>query len=119
RPQARPAPRRVGVPDPRAALRTRRLSAAPTRSDPPAPVAAPRAKSAWALPLRIASAMLFVPLLILLVWRGGAAFLTFVTVQVVLGTLEFYGMMRNKGLEPRLWLGLLRAVALQLLAYRP
>ncbi len=95
------------------------MSGGATRPEP-ADLAAPRrTKSAWALPLRIASGLLFVPLLMLLVWRGGAAFLTFVAVQVVLGVLEFYGMMRNKGLDPRLWLGLLSALGLQWVAYRP
>ena len=83
------------------------------------PGAIARRKSAWALPLRVASALLFVPLLWLLVSRGGAAFFTFVVVQVILGLLEFYGMMRNKGLEPRLWLGLVSGVGVQWIAYRP
>jgi len=94
------------------------LTAGPAQPEP-AQAPAARAKSAWALPLRIGSAALFVPLLFLLVRRGGAAFLTFVAVQVVIGLLEFYGMMRNKGLEPRLWLGLLGAIGLQWIAYRP
>jgi len=95
------------------------LSAGPAAPGPAPDRPASPAKSAWALPLRVASGLLFVPLLILLVWRGGAAFLTFVAVQVVIGLLEFYGMMRNKGLDPRLWLGLLSAIGLQWIAYRP
>ena len=95
------------------------MSAGPAKSEPAGPPAPGRGKSAWALPLRVASGFLFVPLLMLLVWRGGAAWLTFVAVQVVLGLLEFYGMMRNKGLDPRLWLGLAGGVAVQWIAYRP
>ena len=95
------------------------MSTEPARPGASAPPAERPAKSAWALPLRIASALLFVPLLLLLVSRGGAAFLTFVAIQVVLGLLEFYGMMRNKGLEPRLWLGLLSGLGVQWIAYRP
>jgi len=87
--------------------------------EPSGPRVVSPTKSAWSLPLRIASGLLFVPLLMLLVWRGGAAFLTFVAVQVVLGVLEFYSMMRNKGLDPRVWLGLLSALGLQWVAYRP
>lgn len=83
------------------------------------PSAVASRKSAWALPLRVGSGILFVPLLLLLVSRGGAAFFTFVAVQVVIGLLEFYGMMRNKGLDPRLWLGLASGVGVQWIAYRP
>ena len=95
------------------------MSAGPATPEPAGAPAPGRTKSAWALPLRVASGLLFVPLLMLLAWRGGAAWLTFVAVQVVLGMLEFYGMMRNKGLDPRLWLGLAGGLAVQWVAFRP
>jgi phosphatidate cytidylyltransferase len=66
------------------------------------------AKSAsWSLGLRIASGVLFVPLLILLARAGGLAFAGFVAFEVALGLAEFYRMMRGKGLHPYPLLGLL------------
>lgn len=85
-----------------------------------APPAAHAAKpSTWALPWRIASAVLFVPLLWLLARAGGWAFLAFVGVQVTLGMIEFYRMMRAKGLAPSVPLGLAAALGLLWIAYRP
>ncbi len=73
----------------------------------------------WSLGLRIASSVLFVPLLLLLARAGGVAWLGFVAVQTMLGLEEFYRMARAKGLEPVRWLGFLAALALLGLAYRP
>lgn len=73
----------------------------------------------WALGLRVASAVLFVPLLWLLARLGGVAWLGFVALQTTLGLHEFYAMARTKGLEPVRWLGLLGGLALLGLAYRP
>lgn len=75
--------------------------------------------AAWALRLRVASGVLFVPLLILLAGVGGLAFLGFVMVQVGLGLREFYGMMRAKGLRPNTLLGFASAMAVLALVYRP
>ena len=61
----------------------------------------------WSLGLRIASGVLFVPLLVLLAQAGGVAFAGFVALEVSLGLLEFYRMMRGKGLRPYPLLGLL------------
>ena len=57
------------------------------------------------LGLRVASGLLFAPLLILLVRSGGWAFLAFVGLEVTLGLIEFYRMMRAKGLAPFAWFG--------------
>lgn len=88
---------------------------------PHAPEGGPaRAKSsAWSLRLRIASGVLFVPLLILLASVGGLAFLGFVMLQVALGLREFYAMMRAKDLRPNAVLGFASAMALLVLVYRP
>jgi phosphatidate cytidylyltransferase len=89
------------------------------RAEPaPGPEPGPK-RAAWSLPLRVASGLLFVPLLIALAWAGGLPFLVFACVQVVLGAREFYAMMRGKGLVPRARLGLACALALQWIAYRP
>lgn len=80
----------------------------------------PKGKSAsWSLGLRVFSAVLFVPLLILLARAGGLAFLGFVMVQTFMGLLEFYRMMRAKGLRPVVWLGQALALAVVAFAYRP
>lgn len=92
----------------------------PAATGPAGDGAPARAKSsAWALPLRVASGVLFVPLLILLAGVGGVAFLGFVMLQVALGLREFYAMMRAKDLRPNAWLGFASALALLVLVYRP
>jgi hypothetical protein len=61
----------------------------------------------WSLRWRVASGLVFVPLLILLARAaGGIAFTGFVGLQVTLGLIEFYRMMRGKGLEPDARLGI-------------
>ena len=76
-------------------------------------------RTAWALALRIGSGVLFVPLLILLTRIGGLSFLALVAALVVAGLLEFYQMMRHKGLEPTVWFGLATSLALLWVAFRP
>jgi phosphatidate cytidylyltransferase len=68
----------------------------------------------WSLGLRVVSGLLFVPLLMLLAWRGGFAWLGFVALQTVLGLEEFWRMARGKGLEPVRWLGFAAALFLLL-----
>ena len=80
-------------------------------SDPGASEPAPK-RSSWALPLRVASGLAFVPLLIFLAWIGGLAFLAFVAVQVTIGLIEFYAMMSRRGLRPYRRLGVLASLAL-------
>lgn len=75
--------------------------------------------SAWSLRLRVVSAVLFVPLLVLLADVGGLAFLGFVALQAVIGLNEFYAMMRAKDLRPNALLGFTAALAVLGLAYRP
>ena len=76
----------------------------------PLPATAPPKASGWSLRLRVVSAILFVPLLILLARAGGFAFTGFVALQVFLGIGEFYRMMRGKGLHPSALLGTLTAL---------
>lgn len=98
------------------------MTAAPApepAGDAPGPDAPRRKSASWALGLRVASGVLFVPLLILLSWAGGIAFLAFVTLQTMLGQVEFHRMMRSKGLHPAGALGHLAALAVLGLAYRP
>jgi phosphatidate cytidylyltransferase len=98
------------------------LSAAGTAPHPtPDPHSAPPAPKGggWSLRLRIASGILFVPLLILMARAGGLVFLAFVVAEVGLGLLEFYGMMFRKGLQPYVRLGLVSALGLLWVTFRP
>ena len=89
-------------------------------SEPTAAAVTPAPKRAqWALALRLASGLVFVPLLILLARAGGLAWLGFVVLQTGLGLEEFYRMARAKGLAPVRWLGFASAFVLLGLAYRP
>src|SRR5262249_26263587 len=79
------------LPESQAAFRTAGLN---STHDTEANLAArPAAKSStWALPLRIASGIAFVPILILLARVGGPAFLAFVGLQVTLALRELFRM---------------------------
>jgi phosphatidate cytidylyltransferase len=83
-----------------------------------APAAAAK-PGGWSLRLRILSALLFVPSLILLARAGREAFVAFVGLQVFLGSTEFYRMMRAHGLAPSWRLGTVASLALVWLSYRP
>jgi phosphatidate cytidylyltransferase len=71
------------------------------------------------LGLRVASGMLFVPLLVLLAWAGGFAFLSFVALEVSLGIIEFCRMMRAKGYRPYTRLGVVAGLGLLWVVFRP
>jgi phosphatidate cytidylyltransferase len=83
------------------------------------PAAGAAKSSSWSLGLRIASGVLFVPLLVLLARAGGLAFVAFVALEVVLGLNEFYRMMRGKGLRPYPLLGLLCGLGVVWKTLRP
>jgi phosphatidate cytidylyltransferase len=71
------------------------------------------------VPLRVASGLLFVPLLILLARVGGLAFVAFVALEVTLGLIEFYRMMRGRGLRPYRRLGIVSALGVLWVCFRP
>jgi phosphatidate cytidylyltransferase len=75
-------------------------------------------RSLWALSLRVASGLVFVPLLVFLAWTGGLGFLTLVATQVTIGLIEFYGMMRGRGLRPYRRLGIAASLALLWICYQ-
>ncbi len=75
--------------------------------------------SGWAFRLRVASGILFVPLLVLLARVGGPAFLLLVALQVLLGLIEFFRMMRSRGLTPERELGITAGLLLLAAAYAP
>ena len=73
----------------------------------------------WGLPMRVISGILFVPVLVLLAQVGEWAFLTFMALQVAMGLIEFYRMMRGRGLRPYRRLGIASALVMLWVCYRP
>ena len=69
------------------------------------------------LRLRLLSAILFLPLLVLAARAGRLWFAGLVTIEVVLGILEFYRMMADRGLRPSWRLGTAAAFVLCVLVY--
>ncbi len=61
---------------------------------------------------RVAAGVFFVPAFIVVTRIGRYAFLGFVDLVIVLGMLEFYGMMRKKGIQPNRGIGVLCGVTL-------
>jgi len=59
------------------------------------------------LPARILSAVVFLPLLVLMAWTGGVVWLLFGTAVVGLGLREFYSLLEAKGLSPHWKSGML------------
>ncbi len=86
---------------------------------PPAAASPPAKSSSWSLGLRIASGLLFVPLLILLARAGGLVWWAFVAVQTTLGLSEFWSLMRRKGLAPYRTIGHLAGLGVLWWALRP
>jgi phosphatidate cytidylyltransferase len=79
----------------------------------------PAKRTSWSLALRVGSGLAFVPILILLAQVGGLAFLSLIAIQIVMGLIEFYAMMRGRGLRPYRRLGIASALALLWVCYQP
>lgn len=90
--------------------------AAPVTRAPSAEPAVPARRDA-SLPLRIASAVVFLPLLVLAARVGGLVWLGFTMLVVGLGLREFYRMMESKGLAPHWKSGIFAGVILAAGAY--
>ncbi len=61
---------------------------------------------------RLLSAILFLPLLICVVWLGPLPFVGLVSLMVLVGLIEFYGMLRAKGERPYRLTGIVAGVLL-------
>jgi phosphatidate cytidylyltransferase len=61
---------------------------------------------------RVAAGAVFIPAFIAVTRVGGFAFLGFVDLVIFLGMLEFYGMMRKKGIQPYRGIGVLCGLTL-------
>jgi len=69
------------------------------------------------LPARILAAALFLPLLVLMAWRGGLLYLAFTLVVVGMGLREFYLLLEAKGLSPHWKSGMLAVLLLPIGVY--
>jgi phosphatidate cytidylyltransferase len=95
--------------------------AAPTEPPNTAPVTGEARRGGLirdrSLPLRIGTAVIAIPLLALLMIKGGFLFLSLVTLMIVLGLWEFFGLMSAQGLRPYRWVGLAMGVAVPWFVY--
>jgi phosphatidate cytidylyltransferase len=66
---------------------------------------------------RVLSAIVFIPVLVLLARAGGGPFLLFVDMTMVVALWEFYRLMEAKGVNPSKRLGVAAALVLSLLTY--
>jgi len=74
-------------------------------------------RSDRSLPSRVITSILFIPVLVLLAWLGGLAYLLFTLAATALMLGEFYSMMEHKGLSPHWKSGFLAALLLPLGLY--
>jgi phosphatidate cytidylyltransferase len=97
--------------------------AAPTESPAPQPASAAEESPRGglikdrSLPLRILSAIVFIPILAYILVKGGMLFLILVTLLIALGLWEFFSMMSVQGLRPYRWIGLTTGVAVAWFVY--
>ena len=61
---------------------------------------------------RVAAGVFFVPLFITITRAGGYPFLALIDLIIVLGLMEFYGMMRAKGMHPYRTIGVISGLTL-------
>lgn len=61
---------------------------------------------------RVAAGAIFIPLFIVITRAGGFAFLALIDLVIVLGMLEFYGMMRAKGMHPYRGIGMVSGITM-------
>ena len=69
------------------------------------------------LPARVLSAVVFLPLLVLMAWTGGIVYLLFTLAVVGVGLREFYTLLEAKGLSPHWKSGMFAVLLLPIAAY--
>ncbi|MEW6685840.1 MAG: phosphatidate cytidylyltransferase [Candidatus Edwardsbacteria bacterium] len=68
--------------------------------------------SNYALPQRILVALVFIPIFLLLMWKGGWVFACLLIVIVATGVWEFYHLLEQKGIRTHRFLGIVIAAIL-------
>lgn len=93
-------------------------SPVPHHPQPATPVPEPK-KGLFAgeLPRRILSSLVLIPLVLYMIARGGWAYLAAVAIFSLIAQYEFYGLIRGKGADPLVQLGLGFGLAVTLIAY--
>ena len=66
---------------------------------------------------RLITSLLFVPSLFYIAYNGGVYFLILIELGILIGTFEFYEILRAKGMKPYKRIGITVAVILGLIAY--
>ena len=91
----------------------------PLHPRPPTPTPEPPAKKKGSneLALRLLSSALLVPTVLYVIATGGLLYLVVVTLFILIGLREFYGLIEAKGAQPLVGLGLAAAAALPVVAY--
>jgi phosphatidate cytidylyltransferase len=100
-------------------IRSARAPIVSTRTMPPA-ATQPRPRRAWYRRTafqRVAAAAVFVPLFVVITSAGGFPFLALIDLVIVLGLLEFYAMMRVKGMHPYRTIGVASGLTLSTYIY--
>lgn len=69
------------------------------------------------LPARVLSAVVFLPLLVLMAWTGGIVYLLFTLAIVGMGLREFYTLLEAKGLSPHWKSGMFAVLLLPIAGY--
>ncbi|MCZ6785501.1 MAG: CDP-archaeol synthase [Proteobacteria bacterium] len=91
----------------------------PLHPQPPTPLPEPEKKRSRTSELtrRWLTAAVLVPMVVYVIALGGIPYLAVVTIFIVLGQREFYGLIEDKGAHPLVGLGLVAGAALPLVAY--
>ena len=90
----------------------------PLHPQPPTPLPEESGKKgASELALRWGTASVLIPAVLYVVAIGGIPYLIVVTLFVLIGQREFYGLIEDKGAQPLVGLGLVAGAALPLVAY--
>ncbi len=66
---------------------------------------------------RIVTGLVFAAIVVVLIWLGGIPFVTAACIIAILAGIEFYRIVKNQGIQPLSWLGIVFSVLLIVNAY--
>lgn len=66
---------------------------------------------------RIVTGLVFAAIVVVLIWLGGIPFVTAACIIAILAGIEFYRIVKNQGIQPFSWLGIVFSVLLIVNAY--